>query len=316
MNTKNTIEINVGIDTSKITLDFHILPSNKAFHVKNNQAGIAKAIARLTKLHPTRVVIEATGRMEKLFVNSCVEANLPIVVINPLFIRRFASAYGVIAKTDALDAKVIALFAERIRPDVRLINDKESQFINDLLTRRQQLSDMCTMEKNRLTIMPEMLSDSIQDTIKHLEQEQQSIEKRLDKGIKDNTQWDEKYNVLKSIPGVGDITVYTLLGQLPELGRLNPKEIAALVGVAPMNRDSGTYKGQRRIRGGRRSVRKILYMATLSAIRCNPIIRAKYKQLKQSGKLFKVAVTACMRKLIVIMNAMIRDGHCWQSDNI
>jgi len=316
MNTKNTIEINIGVDTSKLTLDFHILPSNKAFHVKNNQAGINKAITRLIKLHPTRVVIEATGRMEKKFVRSCVEGNLPIVVINPLFIRRFASAYGIIAKTDALDAKVVALFSERIRPDVRRINDEASQFINDLLTRRQQLSDMCTMEKNRLTIMPEALSDSISDTIKHLEQEQKNVEKRLDETIKDNTQWNETYHILRSIPGIGVITVYTMLGQLPELGLLNQKEIAALVGVAPMNRDSGTYKGQRHIRGGRRSVRKILYMATLSAIRCNKIIRAKYQQLMQSGKPFKVAMTACMRKLIVIMNAMVRDGHCWQSANI
>jgi transposase len=316
MNTKNTNEINIGVDTSKLTLDFHILLSNKAFHVKNNPAGIKKAITRLVKLQPTRIVIEATGRMEKNFVHSCVEAGLPIVVINPLFIRRFASACSIIAKTDALDAKVIALFAERIRPDVRHITDEASQFINDLLTRRQQLSDMCTMEKNRLTIMPEALSDSINETIKHLEQEQKSVERRLDKAVKDNTQWNEKYHILKSIPGVGDITVYTMLGQLPELGLLNPKEIAALVGVAPMNRDSGAYKGQRHIRGGRRSVRKILYMATLSAIRCNKIIRAKYQQLMQSGKLFKVVMTACMRKLIVIMNAMVRDGHCWQAANI
>ena len=316
MNTKNTNEINIGVDTSKLTLDFHILHSNKAFHVKNNPAGIKKAITRLVKLHPTRIVIEATGRMEKNFVHSCVEASLPIVVINPLFIRRFASACNIIAKTDALDAKVIALFAERIRPDVRHITDEASQFINDLLTRRQQLSDMCTMEKNRLTIMPKALSDSINETINHLEQEQKSVERRLDKAVKDNTQWNEKYHILKSIPGVGDITVYTMLGQLPELGLLNPKEIAALVGVAPMNRDSGAYKGQRHIRGGRRSVRKILYMATLSAIRCNKIIRAKYQQLMKSGKLFKVVMTACMRKLIVIMNAMVRDGHCWQAANI
>ena len=316
MNTKNTIEINVGIDVSKLTLDFNILPANKTFHVKNNPAGITKAVARLAKLHPTRLVIEATGRMEKKFVRACVEADLPIVVVNPLFVRRFASAFGIIAKTDALDAKVIALFAERIRPDVRVINDEESQFINDLLTRRQQLSAMCAMEKNRLTIMPDVLSESITDTINCLDKAQKCIEKRLDQAIKDNTQWDEKCNILKSIPGVGDITVYTMLGQLPELGRLNSKEIAALVGVAPMNRESGCYKGQRRIRGGRRSVRRILYMATLSAIRCNPVIRAQYKKLIASGKFFKVAMTACMRKLIVIMNAMVRDGKCWQSDII
>lgn len=316
MNTQNAIEVNVGVDTSKSTLDFHILPSQKAFHVNNNSAGVAKAISRLDKLQPTRVVIEATGRMERLLVRGCVEAGIPIVVINPLSIRRFASAYGVIAKTDALDAKVIALFGERIKPDVRLISDEESQFINDLLIRRQQLSDMCTMEKNRLSIMPEALSESIENMISHLEAEQRGIEKRLDEAIKSNTQWNDKCEILKSIPGIGDITVYTLLGKLPELGHLNPKEVAALVGVAPMNKDSGTYRGHRHIRGGRRSVRKVLYMATLAAIRCNPVIRAKYHQLKENGKLFKVAVTACMRKLIVIMNAMVRDGHRWKSATI
>ncbi len=312
MNTKKITEKNMGVDVSKLTLDLHLLPDNKTFHVNNNHAGIAKAMARLIKIQPARIVIEATGRLEKLFVCACVEAQLPVVVVNPLAIRRFASACGIIAKTDALDAKVIALFSERIRPDIRTINDKESQFINDLLVRRAQLSDMCTMEKNRLSIMPEALFDSIQQTIAYLEQEKTMIEKKLDQSIKNNVQYNEKLNILKSIPGVGDITVYTMLGQLPERGKINTREIAALVGVAPMNKDSGSYRGQRRIRGGRRSVRKVLYMATLSAIRCNPVIRAQYQRLMKSGKLFKVAMTACMRKLIVIMNAMLRDGKCWQ----
>lgn len=312
MNTKNSTEINVGIDTSKLALDLHTLPSNKAFQVINNQAGIDKAIARLIKLKPTRIVIEATGRMEKQFVRACVQAQLPIIVVNPLYTRRFATAFGIIAKTDALDAMTIALFAERIRPDIRTINDEDTQLINDLLVRRQQLSDMCTMEKNRSSIMPKAVIISINDMIKHLKQEQKNIETQLDQAIKNNTQWNEKLKIMKSAPGIGVITAYTMLGQLPELGRLNSKEVAALVGVAPMNKDSGTFKGPRRIRGGRRSVRKVLYMATLSAIRCNSVIRDKYQQLLKSGKTFKVAMTACMRKLIVIINAMVRDGKCWQ----
>jgi transposase len=316
MNTKKTTDINIGVDTSKSTLDFHILPSHQAFHVNNSTAGIARAIARIKKLNPTRIVIEATGRMEKNFVQACVEARLPVVVINPLAMRRFACACGITAKTDALDAKVIALFAARIKPQIRPINDKMSQSINDLLVRRQQLSDMCTMEKNRLSIMPEALQDSIKNTLRHLLQEQKMIEQCLDKAIKGNTQWNEICQVLNSIPGVGEITVYTMLGQLPELGDLNPKQIAALVGVAPMNRDSGSHKGQRRIRGGRHGVRKVLYMATLSAVRCNPIIKAHYQKLRQSGKYFKVAMIACMRKLIVIMNAMVRDRLCWQQASI
>jgi len=208
MNTKNSTDINVGIDTSKSSLDFHTLPSNKAFQVTNNQAGVDKAIARLIKLNPTRIVIEATGRMEKLFVRACVQAQLPVIVVNPLYTRRFATAFGIIAKTDAIDAMAIALFAERIRPDVRLINDEDSQFINDLLVRRQQLSDMCAMEKNRSSIMPKAVLASINDMIKHLKQEQKSIEAQLDQAIKANTQWSEKLELIKSTPGVGLITAY------------------------------------------------------------------------------------------------------------
>ena len=312
MNTQNTIEINVGVDVSKAALDFHILPSNKSFQVSNDKAGIKKAIYRLLKLMPTRIVIDATGRMENAFVRACVEAKLAIVVINPLRLRRFACALGIIAKTDRIDSKVTATFSEMVKPAARPINDEATQHIKDLLIRREQLSDLCTMEKNRLSIMPEEIRDSIRGMIGYIKQDKKSIEIRLDEAIKENTQWDKKLSILKSIPGVGIITVYATLGHLPELGLVTDKEIGSLVGVAPMNRDSGSYKGQRHIRGGRKAIRKVLYMATLSAIRCNPVIRAHYLKLMESGKYFKVAITACMRKLIVIMNAMVRDGTCWQ----
>lgn len=316
MNTQNTIEINVGVDVSKVALDFHTLPNNQSFQVSNNKVGIKKAITRLTKLNPARIVIDATGRMETAFVRACVEAELPIAVINPLRLRRFACALGIVAKTDTLDAKVTATFAEMVKPTIRPINDEASQYIKDLLVRRQQLSDLCAMEKNRLSIMPEGITESIQDVIDYLKQSQKSIEIQLDEAIKQNTQWDEKLSILKSIPGVGMVTVYIMLGHLPELGLLNNKEIAALVGVAPMNRDSGSYRGARRIRGGRKAIRKTLYMATLAAVRCNPVIRMYYQRLMKEGKYFKVAMTACMRKLVVIMNAMVRDGKSWQSASI
>lgn len=312
MNTINKTPINIGVDVSKTQLDFHILPDNSSFHVSNDHEGIKKAITQLAEIQPERIVVEATGRMEKAFVHACLEAALTVVVINPLRLRRFASALGILAKTDQLDAQVIAQFAETVKPEVRPIDDNTSCYIKDLLIRRRQLTELCSMEKNRLSIMPESLHGSISTIISAIKQQQKIVEDLLDKAITTHAQWNEKMLLLETVPGVGKITVYTLLGHLPELGKLNHKQIAALVGVAPMNRDSGSYKGQRRIRGGRHTVRKVLYMATITAVRCNPVIHRYYQQLIDSGKAFKVAITACMRKLIVIMNAMLRDKKAWQ----
>lgn len=311
MKTNKPTPINVGVDVSKSFLDICTLPGGRLFQVANSESGVAKAVARLVPLKPERLVIEATGRMERRFVVACVKASLPVVVINPLRLRRFATALGVMAKTDALDATVIARFGEIIKPDIRPINSKNAEQIRDLLTRRQQLGELCSMEKNRLTIMPEAITDSILTVIACLKQQQKIIEQQIDRLIQKNTQYREKCELLLGVPGIGKVMCYTLLGHLPELGQLTSREVAALVGVAPMNRDSGAFKGQRRIRGGRKTVRKVLYMAALAAVRCNPVIRQFYQRLINQGKLFKVAITACMRKLMTILNAMVRDNHPW-----
>jgi transposase len=312
MNT--TEEINVGVDTGKAQLDFYVRPLDQAFSVPNTAAGIRDALQQLKKVNPTRIVIEATGRLELPFVIAAQKAKLMICVINPLHMRRFASAAGKLAKTDQLDARIIARFGEAMQPEPTEIRPENVRLISDLVARRSQLLDMSTMEKNRLSILPKALHASLNRHLKQLQAEVKKIEVLLDKHIEQTPEWQEKRDLLMSVNGVGKVLAYTLLSDLPELGQLNRKAIAALVGVAPMNRESGDYKGKRHIRGGRARVRKVLFMAIMSAMQSNPKLKRQYTALKAAGKPSKVAMVACMRKLITILNVMVKTGQHWNPE--
>jgi transposase len=262
-------------------------------------------------LSPARIVIEATGRLELPFVLAAQAAALPVTVANPKYVRRFADALGQLAKTDRLDAQVIAHFGEALKPEPTEILSKNARLISDLLARRSQLTEMSTMEKNRLSILPKALHASLNRHLKQLQTEIRRIEQQLDRLIDLAPDWQQKRDRLMSVNGVGKILTYTLLSDLPELGQLNRREIASLVGIAPMNKESGSFKGKRRIRGGRAHVRTVLFLVAMSAIRSNPVLRAKYQQLKAAGKPPKVALVACMRKLLTILNVMMKNGECW-----
>lgn len=308
----NQCQINVGIDVSKHTLDVAIAETGEVFQCKNSAAGIRSLARRFRRYTVTRVVVEATGRLERGLIEYAVKHDLPLVVVQPLWIRRFAGATGTLAKTDTLDAMVIAQYGAQIQPDVRELPADKVLQIKDLLCRRRQLMQMRTQELNRRGIMPKVVQRSLTRVIKVLDAEVTRIEAKLDKALEAVEEWHQRRDVLLSAPGVGSQLMYTLLGELPELGQLSAKEIAALVGVAPMNHDSGTWRGKRRIRGGRAQVRTVLYMATLSGTRHNPVIRDFYQRLVAQGKHKKVALTACMRKFITILNAMVRDGTRWE----
>jgi transposase len=314
MNTFSSNEVNVGIDTGKQQLDIYVRPLGVAFSVANTPAGVREAVSRLKQFQPTRIVIEATGRLELAFVIAAQRAKLPVTIANPIHIRRFAGARGQLAKTDPLDARIIAHFGEAMRPKPTQLRPEKARQISDLLVRRNQLLDMRTMEKNRLSILPKALHTSLNRHLKQLTTEIERIEKQIDRRIALLPEWQSKMDQLMSVKGVGKVLAYTLMTDLPELGQLNRKQIAALVGVAPMNRDSGRYQGRRHIRGGRHRVRTVLFMAVMSAVRSNPKLKAKYQQLKAIGKPPKVALVACMRKLITILNTMVKNGEHWNPD--
>ncbi len=303
--------INVGVDVGKDVVDVYVWERRLALQAANEPKAIRKLVTRLARYPVARIVVEATGRYERLLVEAAIDKQLPIVVVNPLNVRRYAGAIGQLAKTDAIDARLIAEFAARVQPQVIPHTDKKVLQVKDLIARRRQLVDMRTMEMNRAHIMPAALQRSHRAVIKTLDKEIQWTEARLSQLIAHVTEWAATHRQLASVPGVGDTLIYTLLGDLPELGKLNQKQIAALVGVAPINRDSGRLRGKRRIKGGRATVRTVLYMATLSATQHNPVIRAFYRRLLATGKHKKVALTACMRKFITILNAMVRDGNNW-----
>lgn len=309
-----TEEINVGVDTGKAQLDFYIRPLGQAFCTPNSAAGIRDALQLLKKVQPTRIVIEATGRLELAFVVAAQKAKLPVCIVNPLHVRKFASAAGKLAKTDQLDAQIIARFGEALQPEPTRIKPQNIRLISDLLARRSQLLDMSTMEKNRLSILPKALHASLNRHLKQLHSEIKKIEALLDKHIDRTPEWQDKRDLLMSVNGVGKVLAYTLLSDLPELGQLNRKAIAALVGVAPMNRESGDYKGKRHIRGGRTRVRKVLFMAIMSAMQSNPKLKRQYTALKAAGKPPKVAMVACMRKLLTILNEMVKTGQHWNPE--
>ncbi len=309
---KTQEEINIGVDTGKHQLDIYIRPLDIYFTVTNDDKGIKKAVAEIKKYHPTRIIIEATGRMEHAFILACSKANLPFVVANPLHIKKFAGAIGRLAKTDQLDASLMAHYGESIQPNLSLLKPENMRRMSDLLSRRRQLTSMQTMEKNRLKIMPKKLQGLIKPILTTIKNQLLKVDEKLLKLIEECPEYHEKNEILQSMPGIGNVVAFSLLADMPELGSMSSKEAAALVGVAPFNRESGTYKGQRRIRGGRYQVRTVMFMAMMSAIQCNPVFKAKYEQLVDDGKPKKIALIACVRKMIVILNSMLRDGVKWE----
>ncbi len=304
-------EINVGVDTGKAQLDIFIRPIGEFFTVENNPSGIKEAIKRIKKHKPTRIVIEATGRLEMPFACAAAKAKMPIVVANSYRVHKFASSTGKLAKTDKLDAQMIAFYGEALQPRETQLKPENIQLISDLLARRSQLLEMRTMEKNRLSILPKTVSEPIKQHIKYINKAADKIEVKLDTLIEATPQWQQLMKILLSVKGVGKVLAYTLISELPELGQLNRKQIAALVGVAPMNRESGAYKGKRKIRGGRHRVRTTLFMAMMSAIQFNPKMKAIYTRLVEAGKPKKVALVACMRRMITILNVMVKNGAVW-----
>ncbi len=309
---KSKKAVNIGIDVGKSQLDFFIYERDIHFTVENTTDGIRKALGRLGRYNVARIVLEATGRYERPFVEAALLKEMPVIIANPIHVRRYAGAIGQLAKTDHIDAWLIAKYAAVVQPQVRKHQSKSVIKIKDLLVRRRQLIEMMTMEKNRHHIMPDFLKTDIKRNITQLQKQLEKVDQHLDKLIEAEDEWREKRAILQSMPGIGPAVVNTLLGDMPELGALTQKQVAALTGVAPYNRDSGKLRGKRRIRGGRHNVRTILFMAALTSIQHNPVIRSFYQHLVAQGKHKKVALTACMRKMITILNAMVRDGTTWQ----
>lgn len=301
----------IGIDVSKARLDVALLPTAECWREPNDAEGIAHLIQHLQGVEPALIVVEATGGLERALTAALVQAQLPVAVVNPRQVRDFARATGQLAKTDRMDAAVLALFAERVRPEVRELASEALQELDTLMTRRRQLLEMITAEHNRSFTAPRAVRKRIEAHVKWLRRELAGVDSDLDEAIQSSPAWKARENLLRSVPGVGPVLSRTLIAELPELGRLNRREIAALVGVAPLNRDSGSLRGPRTVWGGRASIRAALYMATVSSTRFNPVIRAFYRRLRDRGKPAKVALVACMRKLLVILNSMLRSGTHW-----
>ena len=302
----------VGIDVCQKYLDVYVRPLEKLFQVTNDEAGIRGLVQTLSKLTPELIVLEATGGMEIDAAIKLTQAELAVAVINPRQARDFAKATGQLAKTDAIDAKVLAHFADAIRPEVRQISDESSRQLEDLVARRRQISDMITAEKNRRRGKTNSVQASIDEHIEWLKQQLKEIESQINSEIALNESWKQKMDLLTSVPGIGEVVAVTLISSLPELGTIPHKSISYLVGLAPLNRDSGKFRGKRRIHGGRAKIRCVLYMAALVAVRFNPIIKAFYERLLNKGKRKKVALTACMHKLLIVLNAMMNQNQSWQ----
>lgn len=307
-----SLEMNVGIDVAKKHLDVAECPAGVGWSTTNDAAGIATLVARWAMSRPARIIVEATGGYEMPLVRALAAAALPVVVVNPRQTRNFGRATGQLAKTDKIDAMMLARFGEAMRPVVRPLPDAQTQALSALLARRRQLIDMRTAEENRRDTADRPIEREIKTHLRWLDKRVDAMDRQLDQAIKTSPVWQAKDALLQSVPGVGPILGRTLLADVPELGLLDRKKIAALVGVAPFNRDSGTFRGRRSIWGGRAPVRAVLYMAAVSAAQHNPVIHAFFERLTAAGKPFKVAIVACMRKLLVILNAMVRQGVHWQ----
>lgn len=309
----NTImEKFVGIDVSKATLDVCIKPAGQTLHVTYDEAGIRQIVECLKEANPTLIVIEATGGLEVRVATELASKGFPVAVINPRQARDFAKATGQLAKTDQVDAAVLAAFAQVIRPQVRPLKDADTRALDDWVSRRRQLIDIRVQETLRLNKEAStLLQKSLKQHIAWLDKRIAEVDSGLTKRLRESEVWRAKDDLLRSIPGVGNVTTRTLLAKCPELGKLNRREIAALVGVAPLANDSGKHRGKRFVWGGRADVRAVLYMATVSAIRCNDTIKAFAERLKKAGKLPKVVIVACMRKLLTMMNAMLKNNTPW-----
>jgi transposase len=304
----------IGIDVSKDRLDVYVRPSETSFAVARDGKGLAELTERLGPLDPYLVVLEATGGFELTVAAALVAAGMPLSVVNPRQIRDFARATGQLAKTDALDAKAIALFAERVRPEPRPVPDEQARALGELIVRRRQLIEMMTAERNRRAkLSSRRLVKGIDQLLTLMQKQLSELDREVGDSIRGTPAWRERDELLRSVPGIGDIVAHSLVADLPELGRLDRKQIAALVGVAPLNRDSGKMRGRRTTWGGRGKIRSVLYMAALVASRHNPVLAAFYQRLLRAGKAKKLALTAVMRKLLTILNAMVRDNRRWQN---
>jgi transposase len=304
----------VGLDVAKDRLDLHLRPTDETFSCASDETGLAALVQRLQAMSPTLVVLEATGGYEIAVAAAVASAGIPVAVVNPRQIRDFARATGQLAKTDALDARAIALFAEAVQPPARPLASEQAQRLSALVARRRQLIEMLGAETNRRQqARDRQLQRQLDAHLKWLREAVSRLEADLNDTIRSSPVWRERENLLISVPGIGSTTASALIADLPELGLLDRRRIAALAGLAPMNRDSGMLRGRRMIRGGRPAVRRALYMATVSAIRFNPAIRVFYRRLTAAGRPPKVALTAAMRKLLTILNAVLRDHRPWQT---
>jgi transposase len=301
----------VGIDVSKAWLDVAVHPSGDRESIASDPSSIAELLERLRAIEPALIVLEATGGFERQVVRALVSAELPVIVANPRQVRDFAKATGQLAKTDRIDAGVLARFGEAVRPAVRPLPDEMTLELRALIARRRQITEMLTAENNRLPRSAKAVRKRIEAHIRWLQAELERVDTELDKTIRQSPIWREREDLLKSVPGIGPVISRTIVAELPELGTLNRRKIAALVGVAPLNWDSGTLRGHRGVWGGRSTVRAVLYMAALVASRYNPVIRQFYRRLRAAGKAPKVALVACMRKLLTILNAMLKHRIPW-----
>jgi transposase len=303
--------VNVGIDVAKAELVIAVRPTEERFTVKNDEQGLAKLVERMQKLRPERIVLEASGGYETQAVSALARAKLPVVVANARQVRQFAQALGRLAKTDSIDADVIAHFGEAVKPELRPIPDDAQRELEALITRRRQLVDIRTGELNRKKTAPRWVVPSIDAMILFLTKQIDDNDQDLDRLLRSTPCWREADDLLQSVPGIGPVVSMTLTALLPELGRLDRRQIAALVGIAPLNNDSGQRTGKRSTWGGRSSVRAVLYMAALTASRHNPALRTFYERLTARGKPPLVALVATMRKLLVVLNAMLRTRQPW-----
>jgi transposase len=301
----------VGIDVSRDTLDVYVRPTGKAWQVTNNARGHAELAQRLGRLTPKLIVLEATGGLERPVSREMAKAGMAVAVVNPRQTRNFARSTGRVAKTDALDASDLARYAEVVQPEPRMLADEETQALAELVRRRQQVVKMAAGEKNRLRRCSGELRAGIRTHLAWLKEAKEGLDREIAARVRSNPRWRARAQLLRSVRGVGPVLSSTLVACVPELGQVGKKKIAALVGVAPFNRDSGKKCGKRRVSGGRGHVRAVLYMATVAAVRCNPVLRPFYQKLVAAGKEKKVALTACMRRLIVILNAIAETGIPW-----
>ena len=301
----------VGIDVSKHQLEIAVRPGGEAWTVSHDEAGVSALVTRLGPLAPTLIVLEATGGLQVALAGALAMARLPVAVVNPRQVRDFARSTGMLAKTDRLDAQSLARFAEAVRPEPRALPDAQAQELTALLQRRRQLVEMVAAEKNRLYTASRRVRPQIQAHIEWLHQQIRQFDDELQELLRSSPLWREKEDLLRSAPGVGPVLATTLVAALPELGTLTRQQIAALVGVAPLNRDSGMLRGRRTVWGGRAHVRAVLYMSTVTAVRHNPVLAAFHQRLRAAGKAPKVALTACMRKLLTILNAMLKHRTPW-----